>query len=117
MEKPKWVKKQKHSKDFEVIKARKYHDIKDFELDTGCYILIKTYKKTKAIGAAVCDYKHDILKEFRGKSSRDIYKAIFDYDKAHSKKWFNRMDHAAYLGKELKKAELSLQHGFEYIQE
>ena len=117
MKKPKWVKKQKRHKNFEVVKAKKYHDIRDFKLDVGCYVLVKTYKKTKKIGVAICDYKHNILKEFRGENANDIYKHIFDYDKAHDKRWFNRMDHAAYLGKELKKAELSLHHGFEYMQE
>ena len=115
--KPKWVRKQKYSKEFEVIKEKKYHDVKDFKFDTGCYTLVKIYKRTKQIGVAICDYNHHILKEFRGKSARDLYRTILDYDKEHKRNWFNRMDHAAYLGKELKKAEISLAMGTDYVQE
>ena len=53
--KPKWIKKQKYGGEFEVIKEKKYHDIKDFKFDTGCYTLIKIYKKTKLIGVAICN--------------------------------------------------------------
>jgi tetrahydromethanopterin S-methyltransferase subunit A len=116
-DKPKWIRKQKHSEEFEIIRARKFHNLKDFQFDNGCYILLKTYKKTKEIGVAVCDYNHSILKEFRGKNAKDIYMTIFDYDIINKRKWFNRMDHAAYLGKELKKAEMSLKMGFDYEQE
>ena len=112
-----WIRKQKYSKNFEVIRAKKYDDIKDFRIDSGCYVLIRAYKKAKEIGVAICDYRHSILKEFRGKRAQDLYTTIFDYSKKHGKNWFERMDHAAYLGKELKKAELSLQMGFEYVQE
>ena len=117
MEKPKWVRKQKYSKEFEIIIEKKYHDIEDFKFDKGCYILVKAYKKNKQIGVAICDYSHQILKEFRGKSANNLYKTILDYDNEKKRNWFNRMDHAAYLGKELKKAELSLEHGFDYVQD
>jgi len=117
MKNPKWVKKQSRSKDFEVIKADKYDDIRDFRIDSGCYVLIRVYKKTKEIGAAICDYKHTILKEFRGKRAQDLYTTIFDYSENHKKRWFTKLDHAAYLGKELKKAEISLAMGTEYVQE
>ena len=43
MERPKWVKRQKQAKDFEVIKADKYDDYKDFRIDKGCYVLIRIY--------------------------------------------------------------------------
>ncbi|HLC60208.1 MAG TPA: DUF4346 domain-containing protein [Candidatus Nanoarchaeia archaeon] len=117
VKKPKWIKKQKYSDEFEIIAEKKYHNIKDFKFDKGCYLLIKTYKKTERIGVAICDYNHFILKEFRGKSARDLYLTILDYDKEHKSGWFTRLDHAAYLGKELKKAEICLAMGNEYVQE
>ena len=117
MPKVKWVKKQKLSKGFSVIRARHFDDIKDFRMDNGCYILIKVYKTTHEIGVGICNYKHEILKEFRGRRATDIYHEIFDYDQKYNKKWFNRMDHAAYLGKELKKAEMALALGTDYFQD
>lgn len=117
MAKQKWLRKQKYAKSFEVIRVRKWDDIKDFILDDGCYLLIRTYKKTKEIGVAICDYRHVILKEFRGKRCQDIYNGIFEYSSKHRKNWFKKLDHAAYLGKELKKAEMVLAAGKDYVQE
>ena len=117
MEKPKWIRKQKLSRDFEVIKAKKYDDYRDFRMDSGCYVLVKVYRDKHEIGAAICNYKHEILKEFRGTRAQDLYTAIFDYSEKHKKKWFNKLEHAAYLGKELKKAEISLAMGTDYVQE
>lgn len=117
LEKPKWVKKQKYDRNFEVIKAKKYDDYKDFKTDNGCYVLVRIYKDTHEIGVAVCDYRHNILKEFRGTRAQDLYTTIFDYSEKHKKRWFTRFEHAAYLGKELKKAEISLAMGIEYVQE
>ena len=114
-EKPDWIKDKKVAPDFEVIRVKQWDDYKDFKTDQGCYVLIKIYRDKHEIGVAVCDYKHTILKEFRGRRAQDIYTAIF----VHSEKlnWFNRLDHAAYLGKELKKAEICLALGCDYYQE
>lgn len=114
---PKWVKKQGLSKHFKIIKSKKWDGIRDFVFDNGRYMFLKNYKKTKEIGVAICDYKHTISMEFRGKRAQDIYQTIFDYSIKHNKNWFTRLDHAAYLGKELKKAEICLAEGKEYVQE
>jgi len=117
MENPSWVKKQKYDKNFEIIKARKYDDYKDFRIDAGCYALIKVYWDTHEIGVGICSYKHEILREFRGARAQDLYTTIFDYSQKNKKGWFTRMEHAAYLGKELKKAEICMAMGIEYVQE
>ena len=31
--------------------------------------------------------------------------------------WVSKLDHAAYIGRELTKAELSIEHGFDYKQD
>ena len=46
-----------------------------------------------------------------------MYHAIFKYAEEHKLEWFTRLDHAAYLGKELKKAELALALDEKYNQE
>lgn len=117
MQRPKWLKTQKKADDFEVIQAEPYDDYKDYRGDAGCYVLIRIYPDTKEIGVGICDYNHTILKEFRGKRAQDLYTEIFKYNKEHNKNWFRVLDHAAYLGKELKKAEICLAKGEEYVQE
>ena len=117
IERPSWVKDKSYSEDFEVIQAKKFDPYKDWKQDDGCYVLIKIYKDSNEIGVGICDYKHNILKEFRGSKAEDIYNAIFTYSEKNNKGWFTRLDHAAYLGKELKKAETALRTGTEYFQE
>ena len=116
-ERPAWVKDKKVADDFEVIHAKNYDDYKDLKIDDGCYILVKVYLDTHEIGVAICDYQHTIFKEFRGRRAQELYTTIFDYDEKHKKNWFKRLDHAAYLGKELKKAEFCLTMALEYYQE
>ncbi len=114
---PGWVKDKILAPDFEIIHVSKWDDYKDFKTDDGCYILVRIYRDTFEIGVAICNYKHEILKEFRGRRSQDIYNAIFKYSEDKKLNWFNRLDHAAYLGKELKKAEMCLVLGCDYYQE
>ena len=117
IDRPAWVKDKKVAEDFEVIRTKPYDDYKDHRNDDGCYTLIRIYWDTHEIGVAICDYQHTILKEFRGKRSNDIYVAIFKFNDEHKKNWFKVLDHAAYLGKELKKAEMCMAIGTEYVQE
>src|SRR3989344_6961783 len=114
---PSWVKDKNVDKDFELIYSKELDLYKDFKTDKGCYVLIRVYRDTLEIGVAVCDYKNVILKEFRGKRAQDIYHALFEYDEKNNKEWFTRSDHAAYIGKELKKAEICMVLGCDYYQE
>jgi len=52
-----------------------------------------------------------LLRIIEGTTARAIYNTII------SNGWVTELSHAAYLGKELVKAELSLQHGIKYIQD
>lgn len=110
-QRPKWVKDKTLAKDFEIIKAKPYDDYKDHKNDDGCYVLIRVDFEYAEIQVAVSDYKHQLLKAFTGRRAQDIYNAIFEYEKANNLKWFNEKQHIAYLGKELKKAELALSLG------
>lgn len=103
----------------ETIDCSVYDDIKDFRRDpSGCYVLIRPDYAKKKIEVAICDKKHQIQMIFRGKKAQDLYEGIFQYEKKHSKRWFKSMGHAAYLGKELKKAEIAIHSGSEnYCQE
>lgn len=94
-----------------------HHPIKDFAADpSGCYVLIRVDREVGRIEAAVCNPKHEIVAVFRGKKCQDVYSAIFKAEKLLTD-WFQSKDHTAYLGKELKKAELALEQGTDYLQE
>ena len=104
--------------DLEIIECPPYDPIKDFRMDpSGYYVLIRAGKDASCIEVAVCDKRHVIIKVFKGKKSQDLYYTIFEYEKKHSCRWFERKDHIAYLGKELKKAELSFREKKDYFQE
>ena len=103
--------------DFKLIQCIDYDPIKNFHRDpTGFYVLIRC-DIHGAIEVAICDKKHVIIKAFQGKKAQDLYYTIFEYEKKHQLKWFSRKDHVAYLGKELKKAELALVNKEIYVQE
>lgn len=56
-------------------------------------------------------YKEKLLRIIEGRDARSIYLTIVRNG------WVSKLDHAAYIGKELTKAELSIEHGFEYLQD
>ena len=115
---PAWIIDKKVADDFAIYEVPRWDDIKDFIFDKeGSYVLIKIYRESHDIGVAICNQQHVILKEFRGRRAQDIYSAIFSYDREKKLGWFHVMDHAAYLGKELKKAEICLALGSDYYQE
>jgi hypothetical protein len=113
--------KQTISADLDIIDCPAYDPIKDFHRDpTGIYVLIRCDAKLALIEVAICDKNHTIINVFRGLKAQDLYYTIFQYEKKHQLKWFARKDHMAYLGKELKKAEIALssaQPAENYVQE
>jgi len=56
-------------------------------------------------------YKEKFIRIIEGQDARSIYLTIVRNG------WVSKLDHAAYIGKELTKAELSIEHGFEYLQD
>lgn len=56
-------------------------------------------------------YKERFLRIIEGQDARSIYLTIVRNG------WVSKLDHAAYIGKELTKAELSIRHGFQYLQD
>src|SRR3989338_10193046 len=111
LQRPSWVKDKLLHKDFEIIQCKQYDDYKDHNNDDGCYVLIRVDFEFYEIHVAIANYKHEILKVFKGKRPQDIYTSIFEYEKEHNLQWFTKKQHTAYLGKELKKAEIALALG------
>jgi len=78
---------------------------------SGYYVLIKINFDDYRIEVGVCDKKHNIIGIFSGRKPQDIYDAIFQYEKKNKVTFFREKTHTAYLGKELKKAEIALATG------
>lgn len=101
--------KQSMDPECRTIDCSVYDPIKDFRRDpTGYYVLIRPDFTTRHLEVAICNKEHHIVMVFRGKSSVDVYEGIFGYERKHHKQWFSDKAHAAYIGKELKKAEIAL---------
>lgn len=95
-----------------VINAPVYDPYKDFRRDkSGFYILVRVDFSTLTTDVSICDKNNKIVAIFRGVTPQDIYEAIFKYEKEHNLHWFTDKGHIAYLGKELKKAQLALALG------
>jgi len=94
----------------EVIIAT--HDpLKEWNPDSKGYFLIRVDAKERRIEVGYATNKHVINKVIHGTDAIAIYNTIV------RKKLISRLEHAAYLGKELYKAELCLRYGKKYIQE
>ena len=103
---------QKLAHDCETIDCKEYDTYKDYRADSsGYYILVKTNFEHYRIEVAICNKNHEIVKIFSGRKTQDVYQAIFDYEKKNKAEWFKEKSHIAYLGKELKKAEIALAMG------
>ena len=96
----------------------KYHKIKDWKIDPRGYFLIAVDKKKKIIRVGYCKFTkmgnapiHDMVAEIKGKNAIEIVNTLI------REKLISTLQHAADMGIELHKAELSLKYGFKYIQD
>jgi len=96
----------------------KYHKIKDWKMDPKGYFLIKVDKKNKIIEVGYCKFikvgnlpVNDMIALVKGKTAIEIVNTLI------RKKFISSLQHAADMGIELHKAELSLKYGFKYIQD
>lgn len=80
-------------------------------MDRAGYFVIIPDVKRKLIVVEHYTYDNQLQHVIEGTSSRDICRTVTDAD------WVSQLSHAAYLGRELATAELSLRHGFPYIQD
>ena len=83
--------------------------------ESGFYVLIKVDFVTRRIGCRVMNQDHVDVEDFWGYQCQDIYYRVL-HD-LRSDDWFIDKTHIAYLGKELKKAEIALATGGTYYQE
>ena len=96
----------------------KYHKIKDWKMDPKGYFLIRVDKKKKIIQIGYCKFTrlgnspiNDMFAVIKGKTAIEIVNTLI------REKFISTLQHAADMGIELHKAELSLKYGFKYIQD
>ena len=96
----------------------KYHRIKDWKMDPKGYFLIAIDRNKKIIRVGYCKFTklgsspiNDMIAEIQGKTAIEIVNALI------REKLISTLQHAADMGIELHKAELSLKYGFKYIQD
>ena len=96
----------------------KYHKIKDWKMDPKGYFLIEVNKKKNFIKVGYCKFTrlgnspvNDMVAIIRGKTAIEIVNTLI------KEKFISTLQHAADMGIELHKAELSLKYGFKYIQD
>ncbi len=78
--------------------------------DPKGYFIIKVFRDTKEIGIRHYTYKNKPTIQFNGKKASHLYEQVI------KKKLVSRLDHAAYIGKELMKAEYALKNNKRYVQ-
>ena len=96
----------------------KYHKIKDWRMDPKGYFLIGVDKKKKFIQVGYCKFTrlgnspiNDMVAIIKGKTAIEIVNTLI------KQKYISSLQHAADMGIELHKAELSLKYGFKYVQD
>ena len=96
----------------------RYHKIKDWKMDPKGYFLIRVDKKKKIIQVGYCKFTkignspiNDMVAIIKGKTAIEIVNTLI------REKFVSTLQHAADMGIELHKAELSLKYGFKYIQD
>lgn len=80
-------------------------------MDKAGYFVILPVADRGVINVEHYGYDNTLLHVIEGPNTRVLYLAIVD------RGWVTDLSHAAYLGKELAKAELSLKIGFKYVQD
>ena len=86
-------------------------DPKSFKMDKAGYFVVIPSLKNKSITVEHYDYENKLLHIVEGKDGPSLYLTIIKNG------WITGLDHAAYLGRELSRAELSIQHNFQYVQD
>lgn len=80
-------------------------------LDRAGYFVVLPLSERGVINVEHYSYENILLRVLEGHSARALYLRIIQDG------WVSELSHAAYIGKELAKAELSLQYHIQYIQD
>lgn len=92
----------------ETIEAEEPGEVR---LDRSGYFVIIPEPEKERIIVEHYAYDNRLLRVIQGKTARSLYHTIV------KKKWVSTLTHAAYLGKELARAETALTHSLPYVQD
>lgn len=84
-------------------------DPNKIKLDKAGYFVINV--QDRAIMVEHYDYRERLIRVIEGKDARSIYLTVVRNG------WVSALDHAAYLGKELARAEYCIKHNIDYVQD
>ncbi len=84
-------------------------DPQRIKLDKAGYFVINIEGDTLLVEHY--SYKDKLIRIIEGRDARSIYLTLIRNG------WVSKLDHAAYLGKELTRAELSIEHGLNFVQD
>lgn len=93
-----------------IIKGS-YHHIKDWVMDPKGYFLIRVNREKKVLELGYCKRDNVIELIIHGENPQEVYFIAGQIG------IMSRLDHAAYLGKELEKAYLALKYNLNYVQD
>jgi hypothetical protein len=108
----------KINKKIKLRLVAKYDKIKDWKMDPKGYFLIDINKKKKYIEVGYCKFTklgnspvNDMVAVIKGKTAIEVVNTLI------REQFISSLQHAADMGIELYKAELSLKYKFKYIQD
>ncbi|NOY17340.1 MAG: hypothetical protein GXP23_10505 [Gammaproteobacteria bacterium] len=84
-------------------------DPKNIKLDKAGYFVINI--EGDMLLVEHYSYRDRLIRIIEGRNARSVYLTLVRNG------WVSKLDHAAYLGKELAQAEFSIEYGFDYVQE
>lgn len=87
------------------------HPMELWVRDPEGYFIIRPDPEKKLIFVDHMSNNDRLIRRIHGERAEDLYHYII------MKGWLTRHDHAAYLGRELAKAEQAMKHGMDYIQD
>jgi len=93
-----------------VIKA-KYDSRREWKADSKGYFTIRPFYREGVIKVRFHNYNKDILFVVEGRYAEEIYNTII------REGLVSKLEHAAYLGSELQKAEIALRNKIRYVQD
>lgn len=80
-------------------------------MDKAGYFVILPQSDKETITVEHYSYDNTLLRVIEGKNARNLYWTVIENG------WITQLNHAAYIGEELMKAELSIRLGFKYVQD
>lgn len=92
-----------------VIRAT-YDPIKDWRMDPAGYFLIRINPETKELEVGFCKKNNIIELKVHGRTAEEVYNTVL-------REVNLTQTHAAYLGKELEKAEIARNLKIKYVQD